>query len=94
MANTNPTIENSRVESGPDPEPEPVPAARMRIRYPLVEVQLVDRDGNASMILARVRQALKRAGAPKSDIDEFTNEATAGDYDHLIQTCIQWVDIR
>jgi len=60
-------------------------------RYPDVHVQLVGEDGNAFAILGRVRKALKRAGHGSAG-DEFTAEATSGNYDHLLQTCMRWVD--
>jgi hypothetical protein len=35
---------------------------------------------------------MRRAGVPKEERDEFAREATSGDYDHLLQTCVRWVD--
>lgn len=62
-------------------------------RYPEVEVELVGQDGNAFAILARVQGAMRRAGVPKADLDAFRDEATSGDYNHLLQTCTRWVSI-
>ena len=46
--------------------------------------------GNAFALMGRVRQALKRGG--RSDlVKEFTEEATSGDYDHLLTTCMKCV---
>jgi hypothetical protein len=56
------------------------------VRYPEVQVGLVGEDGNAFAILGRVRIALRRAGVDESDVQAFLREATAGDYDYLIQT--------
>jgi hypothetical protein len=64
------------------------------IKYPEVLVSLVDQDGNAMLILARVRRALRRADAPASDIEQYTIEVTAGDYDHLLQTTMKWVNVE
>jgi len=61
------------------------------VRYPEVEVQLIGETANAYAILGRVMLALRRAGAPKADLDAFEREATAGDYDGLLQTCMRWV---
>ena len=58
-----------------------------------VEVVLVGEDGNAALIIGRVQKALLRAGAPKEERDEFVREATSGDYDHLLQTCMEWVEV-
>jgi hypothetical protein len=60
-------------------------------KYPHITVQLTGEDGNAFSILGRVTRAMKRAGLERFTIDEFTNEATAGDYDHLLLTVLRWV---
>jgi hypothetical protein len=62
------------------------------VRYPDISVSLSGEDGNAFGILGRVTKALRRAGVPKDEIDEFYAEATAGDYDHLLQTVMRWVE--
>ena len=49
-------------------------------------------DGNAVAILGRTAAALRRAGVPKDEIDAYVAEATSGDYDHLLQTTMAWVD--
>ena len=63
-----------------------------QVRHPEIEVRLVGEDGNAYAILGRVLRALRRAGIPREERDEFTKEATSGDYDHLLQTCMRWVE--
>jgi hypothetical protein len=65
----------------------------MTTKYPDIEVQLSGEDGNAFAIIGRVRQALRRADVSTEEIDEFTEEATAGDYDHVLQTCFKWVTV-
>lgn len=64
------------------------------IRHPEVTVQLVGQDGNAFAILGRVGGALRRAGLPPGEVTDFHNEATAGDYDHLLQTIMRWVTVE
>jgi len=59
-----------------------------------VTVKLVGEDGNAFAILGRVNRALRKAGASKEEQQAFQKEATAGDYDHLLQTCMEWVEVR
>jgi hypothetical protein len=66
----------------------------MTIKYPDIAVTLVGRDGNAFAVLGSVQGALRRAGVPQEEIDEFYAEAMSGDYDHLLRTCMQWVDVR
>jgi hypothetical protein len=60
--------------------------------YPDICVQLSGEDGNAFAILGRTAAALRRAGVPKEEIDAYFAEATSGDYDHLLQTTMAWVD--
>ena len=63
-------------------------------RYPNVTVHLVGEDGNAFAILGRVSKALRRAGVADSEVKAFMSEATAGDYDALLATCLRWVDVE
>jgi len=63
------------------------------IRHPDVVVQLTGEDGNAFAILGTVRRALHQAGHA-DDAAEFFAEATSGDYDHLLRTCMRWVTVR
>lgn len=58
-----------------------------------VEVRLVGTDGNAFALMGQVVRGLRKAKAPQEDIDAFMKEATAGDYNHLIATCCEWVDV-
>jgi hypothetical protein len=62
------------------------------VKYPEIEVQLSGEDGNAFFIIARVRKAMRKADLPGSEIETFTAEATAGNYDHLLQTVMRWVE--
>lgn len=62
-------------------------------RHPDVTVQLTGIDSNAMNIIAAVTKALRRAGYG-SQTREFVNEATAGDYNHVIQTAMQWVNVE
>lgn len=61
------------------------------VKYPEIEVELIGRDGNAFAILGAVQKELKRAKVPQEEITNFLDEATSGDYDHLLQTVISWV---
>jgi hypothetical protein len=61
-------------------------------RYPDIQVQLSGEDGNAFAILGRTAGALRDAGVPQEEIDAYFAEATSGDYDHLLQTTMAWVD--
>jgi Domain of unknown function (DUF4314) len=79
-----------------DPDPPPsspaMPDDPTQPRYPEVQVQLSGQDGNAFAILGRTTAALRAAGVPSEEIDAYFAEATSGDYDHLLQTTMAWVD--
>ena len=62
-------------------------------KYPDIKVRLTGADGNAFAILGAVSKAMKRAGLDASARKEFTDEATSGDYDHLLQTCMKFVAV-
>jgi hypothetical protein len=62
-------------------------------RYPDVTVKLAGRDGNAFAVLGAVSRALRKAGVPAAEVDAFRKEATSGDYEHLLRTCMKWVNV-
>ena len=66
----------------------------MDIKYSHISVQLSGEDGNALAIIGSVSKALRRAGVPKDKIKEFQDEATSGDYDNVLQTCMKWVNVK
>lgn len=65
----------------------------MTPKHPEITVTLTGHDGNAFTVLGRCRQAARAAGLPEDNIDAFTDEATAGDYDHLLRTAMRWFEI-
>lgn len=58
-----------------------------------ITVKLVGEDGNAFAIIGRVSQALKRGGHPEL-VKEFQKEAMSGDYDHVLSTCMDYVEVE
>jgi hypothetical protein len=58
-----------------------------------IEVELVGHDGNAFAIMGKVKDALKRNGASSDDIDEYMKESMSGDYDNLLRTAMEWVNV-
>ena len=64
------------------------------MKYPKIKVKLLGEDGNAFAILGAVTSAMRKAKLEASEIKQFRVEATAGDYDHLLRTCMEWVDVR
>lgn len=63
------------------------------VYYPDVTVKLIGVDGNAFNIMGIVITALRKAGVSWEERDEFWTEATAGNYDQLLQTCMRWVNV-
>jgi len=63
-------------------------------KYPEITVELIGEDGNAFMILGKVRNALRKSGIAKEEIDQFTTEATSGDYDNVLATVMDWVEVE
>jgi hypothetical protein len=63
------------------------------VKHPEITVELLGQDGNSFMILGLVAKALRRAGVPKDEIAQYQKEAMSGDYDHLLQTTMAWVDV-
>ena len=66
----------------------------MKPRYPQVEVKLTGKGGNAFAILGTVVRGMRKAGVTEEEVHAFTAEATSGDYNHLLQTAMAWVEVR
>lgn len=70
-------------------------------RHGDISVQLSGQDGNAGRIIGSVVEAIREAGRngtitreeARQSVDEFRMEAMSGDYDHLLQTCYDWVEV-
>lgn len=62
--------------------------------YPDVVVQLTGNDGNAMSIMSRVSRALKAHGLAAETVQDFRDEATAGDYDNLLRVVQKWVTVQ
>lgn len=62
-------------------------------KFPHVKVKLVGNDGNAFAILGSVKNAMRKAKVPSEDVSAFMKEAMSGDYNHLLATCTEWVDV-
>ena len=63
-------------------------------KFPEVHVQLIGTSSHALAIVSRVKKALKKNGAPSDVIDVFCDEALSGNYDHVIQTAMDWVTVH
>ena len=63
------------------------------VRYPNIHVRLTGSDGNAFAVLGTVWTAMQYAGLPMDAVNEFTDEATSGDYNHLLATAMRYVKV-
>jgi hypothetical protein len=61
--------------------------------YPKASLQLSGADGNAFMILGQCERVMRNANIPDAERQKFRDEATSGDYDHLLQTCMKWFKV-
>jgi hypothetical protein len=66
--------------------------SRMTTKFD-VDVQLSGTDGNAFLLLGKVSRGILEAGGTKADVVTFQEEATSGDYNHLLVTCQKWVNV-
>lgn len=57
-----------------------------------VNLDLVGVDGNAFMILAVFQRQARTEGWTPNEILLVVNEATRGDYDHLLATIVEYCD--
>ena len=69
-------------------------AKKVELRQTGIRVKLVGTDGNAWALIGRVSQALRRGGQSKGFIDAFVKEATSGDYNHLLCTCMEVCEVE
>ena len=53
---------------------------------------LIGIDGNAFSIMGVTKTLLKKEGASEDYIDAYLKEAMSGDYDHLIQASVAYLD--
>ena len=67
---------------------------KIELRQTGIKVRLINEDGNAFHILGKVRAALRRAGESQEFIEAFTKEATSGDYNHLLVTVTEVVEVE
>jgi len=62
-------------------------------KYPNIKVELIGQDGNAFFILGKVSKALRAGGVSPEEVKTFMDTATSGDYNHLLATVMEWVEI-
>ena len=57
-----------------------------------MKYSLVGVDGNSFSIMGKVRRWMRDEGLGKEEIDNYTKDATSGDYNHLLVVSIEMVD--
>lgn len=60
----------------------------------LAKVKLIGTDGNSFALLGLCVRAGRKAKYTNDQIKAFREDATAGDYDHLLSTCSEWFDVQ
>ena len=58
-----------------------------------LKLDLTGEDGNAFVLLGKARRAARKAGWSKTQIEWLTDQATKGDYDHLLQELMKRFDV-
>ena len=61
---------------------------------PKPKVKLIGTDGNAFAIMGRVKEALRAAGAPRPVVDAYLERSMSGNYDNLLCTACEYVEVR
>lgn len=59
-----------------------------------ITVKLINTDGNAFSIIAKVITAMRKAKCDLNLIDQYQTEATSGDYYHLLMVTRKYVNIE
>jgi hypothetical protein len=58
------------------------------------QVTLVGENGNAFAVLGKCVAAAKKAKWTEDQMKEFSKKAMSGDYDNLLQTCLEYFDVN
>lgn len=64
------------------------------IKHPEITVKIIMADGNAFNILGICTRAMRQAHLSQNEIDQFMQEATSGNYDHLLAVVMAWFDVE
>ena len=64
------------------------------MKYPEIEVQLTGRDGNAFAVMGAVIDGLRQGGVSKEEINAYREDSMSGDYSHLLNVAMDWVNVQ
>ena len=56
-------------------------------------LKIIGTDGNVFSILGKASIAARKANWPKEKVDKFLAECMSGDYDHVLQMCIEHFEV-
>ena len=62
-------------------------------KYPKIKVRLTGNDGNAFAVMGKVKTALRKAKVSNEEIDLYLKESMSGDYNNLLATAMNWVEV-
>jgi hypothetical protein len=57
-------------------------------------LKIIGQDGNAFFILGKALKVARQAGWPEEQVHQFQKEATSGNYDNLLQTCMKNFEVK
>lgn len=81
------------LKGGINPITEIGPLPQLNSPVPRPRVKLVGHDGNAFAIIARVSEALRKAGARAETISRYRQESMSADYDNVLATAMKYCDV-
>lgn len=58
------------------------------------KLKLIGVNGNAFNVIALARRTARKAGWTEEQIKEYTKEATASDYNHVLTTTMKFFDVK
>ena len=76
------------------PRPEQPMESKPKLQQTGVRVKLIGADGNAFALIGLVRRTLREAGYGEDFIRAFMDDATSGDYRHLLAVIADTVEIE
>ena len=59
----------------------------------MAKYNLIGIDGNAYSIMGYVKNAMKKEGMSSEEINDYTEDATSGDYNHLLSTSVAMIEM-
>jgi hypothetical protein len=64
------------------------------VRHPEIRVSVVPEARSDFRIVDHVTKAMRKAGVPREEIDQFCDEAVAAAEKELLRICREWVTVE